>query len=178
METGSSLLKTFLQDPSGEKNSTLSTSTCSDERDSKFITMFIGGIGTSEKENDVLSILQNFAKINYFKLILKPNSNISKGFGFIHVPDLEEAEKINNAKILINGKMAETYVAKPRKEARKRVFTERFKKIFVGGLNPNTTNESLKECFGKFGKLLRAYVISDSATKKSRCFGFLEFDNQ
>lgn len=174
------------KDPSSTHNSTKHSSSSdfssylnnSQAKNPKFITMFIGGIATSETEEDVLPVLQKIAKINYFKLIKKPNTNQNKGFGFIHVSNKEEAEKINKAKIIINGKLAETYIAKPRREARKRVFTERFKKVFVGGLNPNTTHEGLKECFGCYGKLLRAYVISDSNTKKSRCFGFLEFDDE
>lgn len=46
----------------------------------------------------------------------------------------------------------------------------------MGGLNPVTRDIDLRDFFDQFGKLNRAYVIHDSKTKKSRCFGFLEFD--
>ena len=143
----------------------------------KFIALFIGGISINETEKDVLSVLEKIAKISYLKLIRKKGCTENKGFGFIHVSSMEEAEKINNSDIIINGKRAETYIAKSRREARNRVFSERNKKLFVGGLNPNTESKKLKELFQEFGSLLRAYVITDSTTKKSRCFGFLEFSD-
>ena len=49
------------------------------------------------------------------------------------------------------------------------------KKLFVGGLSWNTTNESLHECFARFGELIEAKVIVDRETGRSRGFGFVSF---
>ena len=49
------------------------------------------------------------------------------------------------------------------------------RKVFVGGLNLKTTEESFNEYFSKFGELVDSVVMSDPYTKKSRGFGFLEF---
>jgi hypothetical protein len=49
-------------------------------------------------------------------------------------------------------------------------------KVFVGGLNPMTTAESLRKYFEDFGTVLDVAILADGETKKSRGFGFVEFD--
>ena len=49
------------------------------------------------------------------------------------------------------------------------------RKCFLGGLNFETTEEDLREYFGKYGDITDAVVIRDKITKKSRGFGFVTF---
>ena len=94
---------------------------------------------------------------------------------------MEEANKILATDIYINNKLTETYIASSRNDAKRKIHLDRGKKLFVGGLSPNTTRKTLFSFFEKFamtGQLNRAYVIHDSQTQCSRCFGFLEFDNE
>jgi hypothetical protein len=49
------------------------------------------------------------------------------------------------------------------------------RKIFVGGLSPNSTAESLINHFSEFGKISDASVIHEAVTRKSRGFGYVEF---
>ncbi len=46
-------------------------------------------------------------------------------------------------------------------------------KLFVGGLSWDTTEDSLRKFFEKFGKVLEAKVVSDRATGRSKGFGFV-----
>ena len=47
--------------------------------------------------------------------------------------------------------------------------------MFVGGLSWQTTEETMKEYFGKFGAVVEAMVMRDPGTKHSRGFGFVTF---
>jgi hypothetical protein len=47
------------------------------------------------------------------------------------------------------------------------------RKIFVGGLNPSTTGQTLREYFSKFGPVMDAKVIREG--EKSKGFGFVQF---
>merc|ERR1719484_181483 len=52
------------------------------------------------------------------------------------------------------------------------------RKVFVGGLNPTTTTEDLRAYFSEFGVVTDSCVITDSSSKASRGFGFVEFEGK
>lgn len=52
---------------------------------------------------------------------------------------------------------------------------EQFRKLFIGGLSLNTTDESLRDFYGQWGTIVDCIVMRDSMTKKSRGFGFVTF---
>ncbi|KAF8185182.1 hypothetical protein BJ912DRAFT_973835 [Pholiota molesta] len=49
-------------------------------------------------------------------------------------------------------------------------------KMFIGGLNWDTTDESLRDYFTQFGKVDACTIMRDAAGR-SRCFAFLTFDD-
>ena len=51
------------------------------------------------------------------------------------------------------------------------------KKLFVGNLPYQTTNEDLGEFFAQWGEVVSAAVIMDRATGRSKGFGFVEMAN-
>lgn len=50
------------------------------------------------------------------------------------------------------------------------------KKIYVGNLSYNTTEEGLFSVFSQFGQVVSAMVIRDRFTDQSRGFGFVEME--
>lgn len=48
-------------------------------------------------------------------------------------------------------------------------------KLFVGGLSWETTQEKLKEYFSRFGEVIDCVVMKNTATGRSRGFGFVSF---
>ena len=49
------------------------------------------------------------------------------------------------------------------------------KKVFVGGLSWDTTDEGLRQAFAQHGEITEAKVITDRDTGRSRGFGFVTF---
>ncbi|KAJ2734825.1 nuclear localization sequence binding protein [Coemansia sp. BCRC 34962] len=47
--------------------------------------------------------------------------------------------------------------------------------VFVGNLPWSATNESMAEAFSEYGKVLSARIATDSATGRSRGFGYVDF---
>ena len=50
-------------------------------------------------------------------------------------------------------------------------------KIFVAKLSPNTTSESLQALFEQYGEVASSKVIMDRDTKQSKCYGFIEMED-
>ena len=50
------------------------------------------------------------------------------------------------------------------------------RRLYVYSLPPNMTNDSLFELFSEFGTVEDAYIIFDTATKKSKLFGYVIFE--
>lgn len=48
-------------------------------------------------------------------------------------------------------------------------------KMFVGGLNWQTSSEKLGEYFGQFGEVIECNIMRDPSTRRSRGFGFITF---
>lgn len=51
----------------------------------------------------------------------------------------------------------------------------RVKKVFVGGISPDTTEDQMQEYFSTFGRVESVSVITDKETGKSRGFGFVTY---
>lgn len=50
-------------------------------------------------------------------------------------------------------------------------------KLFVGSLPWSTNNEELTEFFSQYGTVSDAFVVRDRETKRSKGFGFVEFES-
>jgi len=54
---------------------------------------------------------------------------------------------------------------------------EQQRKLFIGGLNFDTTNEDFRHYFSKFGDVTDSIIMTDKATGKSRGFGFIVYSH-
>lgn len=51
-------------------------------------------------------------------------------------------------------------------------------KLFVGSLPWAANDEDLQKAFSAHGNVLSAKVVTDKETRRSRGFGFVEFENE
>ena len=110
--------------------------------------------------------------------IATDGSGQSKGFGFVQFENKESAQnaidKLNG--MLINDK--QVFVGHfLRKQERETVAIKtKFNNVFVKNLAESTTDEDLKKFFGEYGTITSAVVMRDG-DGKSKCFGFVNFEN-
>lgn len=50
--------------------------------------------------------------------------------------------------------------------------------LFVARLNPKTDEETLWSAFGQFGKIKQCRLVRDMVTGFSKCYGFIEFEDE
>lgn len=63
-----------------------------------------------------------------------------------------------------------------RQERESTIDKVKFRNVFVKNLSESTTEEDLKKFFGEYGPLTSVAVMEDD-NKKSKCFGFVNFEN-
>jgi cold-inducible RNA-binding protein len=51
------------------------------------------------------------------------------------------------------------------------------KKLYVGGISYSTSNDGLKDAFASVGTVVKADIIMDKMTGRSKGFGFVEMAN-
>ncbi|WP_422477670.1 RNA recognition motif domain-containing protein [Pleomorphochaeta sp. DL1XJH-081] len=52
------------------------------------------------------------------------------------------------------------------------------KKIYVGNMSYNTTEEQLWDLFAQYGTVLSANIIMDRETRRPKGFGFVEMEDE
>ncbi|OQO11681.1 hypothetical protein B0A48_03408 [Cryoendolithus antarcticus] len=72
-----------------------------------------------------------------------------------------------------NGNYGNSYDAPS--ESRQQVRLKDDGKMFIGGLNWETTDQGMKDYFSQFGEVLECTVMRDGVSGRSRGFGFLTF---
>ncbi|MBA0738235.1 hypothetical protein Gogos_011627 [Gossypium gossypioides] len=102
----------------------------------------------------------------------------SKGYGFVQFDNEESAQnaidKLNG--MLINDKQVYVghFLCKHERETAPNKV--KFNNVYVKNLSDTTTDEELKTIFGEHGKITSVVVMRD-ADGKSKCFGFVNFEN-
>ncbi|KAF5747013.1 polyadenylate-binding protein 2-like [Tripterygium wilfordii] len=110
--------------------------------------------------------------------IATDSSGQSKGYGFVQFENEVSAQtaidKLNG--MLLNDK--QVYVGQfLRKQERESSLSKlKFNNVYVKNLCESTADEDLKKFFGEYGPITSAVVMKDR-DGKSKCFGFVNFEN-
>lgn len=103
----------------------------------------------------------------------------SRGFGFITFANPETVDKVLKAHaqepIYIDDKQIDPKIAVPPKKVNNRVHVKR---IFVGGLSSETTEEDMRDYFEMFGEVTEVQLMFDRNTNRHRGFGFVSFEDE
>lgn len=106
------------------------------------------------------------------------SSGQSKGYGFVQFDNEEAAqkaiEKLNG--MLLNDKQVYVGPFLRRQERDSSVDKSKFNNVFVKNISETATEEDLNKVFSEFGTITSIVVMRD-ADGKSRCFGFVNFEN-
>ena len=119
----------------------------------------------------------SFGNILSCKIATDPNGH-SKGYDFVQFDNEESAQsaidKLNG--MLLNDK--QVYVGHfLHKQERDSVMSKtKFNNVYVKNLADSTTDEDLMKTFGEYGTITSGVVMRDGEGK-SKCFGFVNFEN-
>ncbi|KAF8525840.1 hypothetical protein BU17DRAFT_41224, partial [Hysterangium stoloniferum] len=133
--------------------------------------MFVGGLNWDTTDETLRQYFSEFGKVDACT-IMRDASGRSRGFAFLTFEDPAAVNAVMVREHYLDGKIIDPKRAIPRQEH------NRTQKVFVGGLAPSVTNESMRHFFSQFGKVIDATVMIDRDSSRSKGFGFVTFDEK
>jgi len=156
--------------------------------------LFVGGLNYETDDKTLKQYFERFGPLSDYVVMRFPDSEKrSRGFGFItfeRVGDMENCFGMQPH--TIDGRTVELKRATPREDiggrgggsgGRKHDDDEPIdpegklmRKLFIGGLSYNTTEEGMREYFEKYGSIEDAVIMKFPDSGRSRGFGFITFE--
>jgi RNA recognition motif-containing protein len=163
------------------------------------MNIYVGNLSYNVTEENLRQAFEAFGQVSSATIAKDKYSSQPRGFGFVEMPEQPEAQAaINNlnGKELLGQRMnvneayprtgrgrsegqsldGKTIKVNEAQEKSPRGAPESVaKKLFVAGLNWDTTDDGLRQAFAPYGEITEVKVITDHDTGHSRGFGFVTF---
>jgi RNA-binding protein Musashi len=154
--------------------------------------LFLGGLAPHSTQESIRAYFSNYGVVQECILMVDRLTNRSRCFGFITMRDKEDIDRILASEQIVDGKRVDCKLAVPREAglvppaAAEMPYSAhevpqpvlRTKKMFVGGLSSEVTDQDFREYFQQFGELEDSVVMFDRDTQRPRGFGFITFVNE
>ncbi|PWA55562.1 Nucleotide-binding, alpha-beta plait [Artemisia annua] len=138
--------------------------------------LFVRGLSWNTTSETLCAAFKEHGEIEEGAVIVDKASGKSRGYGFITYKDIEATRKALEAPSkLIDGRMAVCILACEGVPTVGANPDQAQRKLYIGGLSPEITNESLLTFFGTYGEIEEGSVAYDKETNKSRGFGFITY---
>lgn len=139
--------------------------------------LFVGNLPYDVDSQKLAMLFEQAGTVEIAEVIYNRETDQSRGFGFVTMSTVEEAEKAVDIfhQYDMNGRFLTVNKAAPRgsrPERPVRTFEASFR-IYVGNLPWDVDNGRLEQVFSEHGKVVNARVVYDRETGRSRGFGFV-----
>ncbi|KAI6675429.1 hypothetical protein NL676_003335 [Syzygium grande] len=139
--------------------------------------IFVGNLSYDIDSEKLAMLFERAGTVEIAEVIYNRQTDQSRGFGFVTMSTVEEAEKA--VEMLhhfdLNGRLLTVNKASPkgsRAERLPRVLDAEYR-VYAGNLPWNVDDARLEQVFSEHGKVVNARVVYDRETGRSRGFGFV-----
>ncbi|CAB4314466.1 unnamed protein product [Prunus armeniaca] len=146
--------------------------------------LFVARLPKTINETSIKEHFNKYGEVKDCVIVVDKVTRRAKGFAFVTFIDPCVAKKALEVEHYIFGRKLDVKPALPKREKLQNQEDEqakaffKTKKIFVGGLPQNLTQEEFKSYFEKFGTIINGVIIYIKESGKSRGFGFITFDSE
>ncbi|KAJ4972749.1 hypothetical protein NE237_005923 [Protea cynaroides] len=144
--------------------------------------LYVGNLPFDMDSENLAQLFDKAGIVEVAEVIYNRDTDQSRGFGFVTMSTVEEAEKAVEMfnRYEVSGRVLTVNKAAPRgsrPERVPRVFGSSFR-MYVGNLPWQVDNARLEQVFSEHGKVMEARVVYDRETGRSRGFGFVTMSSQ
>ncbi|MFS7921774.1 putative RNA recognition motif domain, nucleotide-binding alpha-beta plait domain superfamily [Helianthus anomalus] len=140
--------------------------------------IFIGGLAKDTTIDTFVKYFGKYGDLTDSVIMKDRQTGRPRGFGFVTYADPSVVDTVIAETHVINGKQVEIKRTIPKGSGEREPKDFKTKKIFVGGIPTQVTEDEFKAFFSKYGNVVEHEIIRDHATKRSRGFGFIVFDSE
>ncbi|KAG6724415.1 hypothetical protein I3843_03G251500 [Carya illinoinensis] len=154
--------------------------------------VFIGGIAWDTTEDTLRDYFGQYGQVSQAVIMRDKPTGRPRGFGFVVFSDPSVLDSVLQDGHTIDGRTVEAKRALSREEQQTSSRTGNFnasrasgeggnfktKKIFVGGLPSNLTEDEFRQYFESYGQVTDVVIMYDQNTQRPRGFGFITFENE
>ncbi|KAK6924755.1 RNA recognition motif domain [Dillenia turbinata] len=144
--------------------------------------VFVGNLPYEIDSQKLAEIFNEAGVVDAAEIIYNRETDRSRGFGFVTMNTVEEAEKAVEMfdRYEVEGRLLTVNKASPRGSPppRPRRFSEPAFRIYVGNLPWEVDGAQLEQLFSEHGRVVDARVVSDRKSGQSRGFGFVTMSSE
>ncbi|PKU69141.1 UBP1-associated protein 2C [Dendrobium catenatum] len=138
--------------------------------------LFVRGLAWETTSETLRAAFSLHGEIEEGAVIVDKATGKSRGFGFITFKNMESTQKaLEEPSKLIDGRLAVCNLACEGLSSASVSADVALRKVYVGGLSPDISTETLLSFFGKHGEIEEGSVAYDRDTNISRGFGFVTY---
>ncbi len=139
--------------------------------------LFVGGLHHGTTEAQLREFYSKWGEITDAVVMKDQRTGKSRCFGFVTFAEASSVDAAQAARPhTIDDKEVDSKRAMPREETSPEIHAA-VKKIFVGALKKDVTNDDLSAYFSQFGNVVEASVVMSRDRNESRGFAFVTFDD-
>jgi len=138
--------------------------------------IFVGGLSQQTGAEELRSYFEVFGEVKEAFIKVDPVTNRGRGFGFVTFSEPDAIDRVmRNGPHILDEKVVDCKLAVPQNLTEHVPLNAGGKKVFVGGVPTQATEQDLLRYFGMFGSVEHVMLMQDKETGRHRGFGFVTF---